>query len=71
MKGEGKSLALSRVVSLDTHFRKSSRNSEAGSTPVTSKWSSRARAYHVKQVTFGVVDLFEVRIVGHSFDPFL
>src|SRR4029077_11782747 len=50
---------------------KSSRNSDAGLTPVTNRWS-RARVHatsrHIEQVPLAVVDFFQVGIVRDILD---
>ena len=48
-----------------------SRNSDAGSTPVTGSWSPAQVQGNVKQMPFSVVNLFQIRIVRDRFDSLL
>ena len=52
----------------ESQFR-SSRNSDAGSTPVTRSRFTSPRARHVEQVALRVVDIFEIGFVHNALDP--
>ena len=53
------------------HVFRSSRNSDAGATPVTSRWSLRPRAGDVEQMALGVIDLLQIGVVADRLDALL